>query len=153
MGARGPGAKPACPPQKVPPDPPIRRQQIVTRAEGLINWCYRLKMTSGAQSGRDLILREWQRDIIHALCATNAGGANTICLNMSGNASDVESGEEGYRLRQRPGSTFALQDFTGDGTNAADVTAWVQAVKGNAGSTQIIIGSAFSAAASACQTP
>jgi hypothetical protein len=92
-------------------------------------------------------------DGVNIEAGSSAGGTNTICLNMSGNSSDVDSGEEGYRMRQRPGATFALQDFTGDGTLAADVTDWVQNVKANAGSTQIIIGTAFSAAPAACQVP
>jgi hypothetical protein len=54
MGTRGPGAKPVRPPLRLPADPPIRRQQIVSRAEALINCCQKLKVTSDAQVNREL---------------------------------------------------------------------------------------------------
>ncbi len=93
-------------------------------------------------------------DGIHVESGSSAGGdANTVCLNLANNTSGVTSGEEGYRLRQRSGTAFLLQDFTGDGSVAIDIEAWVTVDKANSGTTDIVIGTAFAAAPGACQTP
>jgi len=68
------------------------------------------------------------------------GHTNTICLNMSNNtSSSAVSGEQGYRLRQRAGTTFNLQNFVGSGASATDVSNWVNVTKTNVGTTDIVI--------------
>jgi hypothetical protein len=90
---------------------------------------------------------------INVESGSSAGGdTNTICLNMFSNTS-VANGQEGYRLRQRIGTTFNLQDFVGNGTVAGDITSWINTTKSNTGTTQILIGSSFTASAGACPTP
>jgi len=85
---------------------------------------------------------------------SSAGGdTNTVCLNMANNNSTVANGDQGYRLRQRTGTTFNLQDFAGNGAVVADVTNWVTTTKTNTGTVQVLIGSTFSAAPAACPTP
>ncbi len=84
--------------------------------------------------------------------ASGSGHANTVCLNLAGNTSALSAGE-GYRLRQRAGTTFNLQNFAGSGTSATDVSNWITVTKGNIGTTNVIIASSFSAAAGACQAP
>jgi methionine-rich copper-binding protein CopC len=89
---------------------------------------------------------------------SSAGGdTNKICLNMFSNTSSA-SGEQGYRLRQRTGTTFNLQNFGtspcgSNGASTTDVTCWVNTTKSNTGTTDIVIGSAFSLAPSNCPTP
>ena len=84
---------------------------------------------------------------------SGAGHANTICLNMANNASSTSSGQEGYRLRQRAGTTFNLQNFTGSGTSIADITAWVNTTKSNTGTVDVVIATTFNAASGSCPTP
>jgi hypothetical protein len=83
---------------------------------------------------------------------SSGGGTNTVCLNMFNNTSSA-TGQQGYRLRQRAGTTFNLQNFAGSGSNAADITTWVNTTKSNTGTTDIVIGTAFSNAPSNCVTP
>jgi len=90
---------------------------------------------------------------IYVESGSSAGGdLNTICLNMLSNNS-AANGMEGYRLRQRAGTTFNLQDFVGNGTVAGDVMTWINTTKGNTGTSQITIGTTFSASAGSCPTP
>src|SRR6185503_18074417 len=85
---------------------------------------------------------------------SSAGGdTNTICLNMFSNTSAAAGGvQQGYRLRQRTGTTFNLQNFAGNGAVAADITTWVNTTKSNTGSTDIVIGTGFSNAPANCTT-
>ncbi|HEV2720653.1 MAG TPA: hypothetical protein VG323_11590, partial [Thermoanaerobaculia bacterium] len=85
--------------------------------------------------------------------ASGSGHANTVCLNMANNVATLSNGGAGYRLRQRVGTIFNLQDFTGSGTSATDVANWINVTKNNTGTTSVTIGSSFSAASGACQTP
>ena len=84
---------------------------------------------------------------------SGSGHANTVCLNMASNVASAASGVDGYRLRQRTGTTFNLQDFTGNGSSTTDVSNWITTTKGNAGTTSIFIGTAFSAAPGNCVAP
>jgi hypothetical protein len=81
-------------------------------------------------------------DAINIESGSSAGGTNTICLNMFNNNS-AAAAQQGYRLRQRAGSTFQLQNFSGNGASTADVTTWVNTTKSNTGTTDIVIGTAF----------
>ncbi len=78
MGKRGPGAKPV----KVPPSParkpPRRRAGGATRAERVIRWCEALTITSGAQAGRKLRLRPWQKVILRRIYAAGPDGRRPI---------------------------------------------------------------------------
>jgi hypothetical protein len=69
---------------------------------------------------------------------------NTLCLDIAGNSSAPAAGGFGfgYRLRQRDASVFQLERFTGDGTNPAQIEAFVvgQNISGTAGNTTIGIG-------------
>ena len=85
--------------------------------------------------------------------ASGSGHTNTVCLNMANNTSTLSNGAEGYRLRQRAGTTFNLQNFVGNGASTTDVANWVNVTKSNTGTTNIIIASSFSAAPGACATP
>jgi hypothetical protein len=91
-------------------------------------------------------------DAISIESGSSGSGTNTICLNMFNNTSSA-TGQQGYRLRQRPGSTFNLQNFAGNGAVSADITTWVNTTKSNTGTTEIVIGTAFSNAPSNCVTP
>jgi len=95
-------------------------------------------------------------DAISIESGSSAGGdTNTICLNMfSNNSTSAGAGpQSGYRLRQRTGTTFNLQNFAGNGALAADITTWVNTTKSNTGTTDIVIGTAFSNAPANCPTP
>jgi methionine-rich copper-binding protein CopC len=95
-------------------------------------------------------------DAISIESGSSAGGdTNTICLNMFSNtsASAGAGPQSGYRLRQRTGTTFNLQNFAGNGALAGDVTTWVNTTKSNTGTTDIVIGTAFSNAPANCPTP
>lgn len=81
------------------------------------------------------------------------GTGETVCLNMLNNNSSAAFGDAGYRLRQRAGATFNLQNFVGNGASAADITAWINTTKSNTGTTSISIASSFSASAGNCPTP
>ena len=85
--------------------------------------------------------------------ASGSGHANTICLNMLNNTASTASGAAGYRLRQRAGTTFNLQNFSGSGTSTTDISNWINVTKSNVGTTSILIGSSFSAAPGPCATP
>src|SRR5436190_1515505 len=91
-------------------------------------------------------------DAINIESGSSGGGTNTICLNMFNNNASA-TGQQGYRLRQRTGTTFNLQNFAGSGASAADVTTWVNTTKSNVGSTDIVIGTAFTNAPAICATP
>lgn len=78
MGLRGPGARPLKV-AAVPIKRPVRRRQGgATRAERVIRWCEGLTVTAGAHAGRKLVLREWQREIIRAVYATDAAGRRVV---------------------------------------------------------------------------
>ncbi|WP_299978678.1 Ig-like domain-containing protein [uncultured Pseudoteredinibacter sp.] len=82
---------------------------------------------------------------------SSAGGTGELlCLNISNNNSTTASGDPGYRLRQRPGTTFNLDGFIGNGTSSGDISTHINTTKSNTGTTSISIGSAFSAAS--CST-
>ncbi|PYQ26462.1 MAG: hypothetical protein DMF56_24600, partial [Acidobacteria bacterium] len=89
---------------------------------------------------------------------SSAGGdTNTVCLNMASNNSSANAAQ-GYRLRQRTGTTFNLQSFGtspcgANGANSADVQCWINTTKTNTGTSTIVIGTAFSNAPSNCPTP
>jgi hypothetical protein len=85
--------------------------------------------------------------------ASGSGHANTVCLNMANNTASTTSGADGYRLRQRAGTTFNLQNFSGSGTSTTDVANWVNVTKNNTGTVSVLIGTTFSAAPAACATP
>jgi hypothetical protein len=90
---------------------------------------------------------------IHVESGSSAGGdTNTICLNMANNNSVAET-QEGFRVRARVGTTFQLQDFTGNGAVAAEVQNWITVVKSNVGTTIAQPDTAFIAAPVACTTP
>src|SRR5262245_1542830 len=81
MGLRGPGAKP--PGQGKRRRSP--RKATASRAERLIRFIERLKITSGMHAGRRFKLRPWQREIIEALYAVDGEGhrlkrSALICL-------------------------------------------------------------------------
>ena len=63
--------------------------------------------------------------------------------------------QQGYRLAIITGTTFRLQNFVGNGSSAADVTAWVNVTKSNTGSTQIVgpPSVVFSTAPAPCTLP
>jgi VCBS repeat-containing protein len=97
-------------------------------------------------------------DALSIESGSSAGGdSNTICLNMFNNSSGAAA-QQGYRLRQRTGTTFRLQNFGtspcgSNGASATDVTCWVNTTKSNTGTTDIVIGTGFSAAPGNCPTP
>jgi hypothetical protein len=83
---------------------------------------------------------------------SSAGGdTNTVCLNMPSNNS-AATGQQGYRLRVRAGTTFRLQDFVGNGSNQGDITTWVNTTKSNVGTTDIVTPAAWTAAPAPCTT-
>lgn len=76
MGLRGIGAKPAGSAKK-------RRRQSweskkLTRAERVIAFIEALQITAGAHSGRKFLLRQWQKDIINQIYATDENGKRPI---------------------------------------------------------------------------
>lgn len=79
--------------------------------------------------------------------------SNTIRLNMQNNSSVAPGGGVGYRLNNHATTHFQLQDFTGSGSSAANITTWINSVKSNTGTTAIGISSPFSATAGAVPTP
>jgi uncharacterized repeat protein (TIGR01451 family) len=80
------------------------------------------------------------------------GGTNTLCLNLTGNTSAGSAAGAAYTLRQRTGTTFQLQNFTGSGTSAPAVANWVNSVKGNTGSVTATFVSGFTSS-SGCTVP
>jgi hypothetical protein len=73
--------------------------------------------------------------------SSGGGDSNTLRLDLFNNDADANTaGQSGYQLRVRAGTTFQLEDFTGSGTNTADVTAWINnAPKSNIGTTNILL--------------
>jgi hypothetical protein len=93
-----------------------------------------------------------------------ASMTNIVRLNMHNNDVTVgaASGQEDYRLTVRGVNTFQLQDFVGNGANAADVATWITSTKANTKfdgvstpTTQVsmLTGGVFSASAGAIPTP
>lgn len=78
MGKRGPGAKPARVGRISGPLAAPALARGATRADRLIAWIEGLRITSGAHAGRPLLLREWQRDILRGLYATDAAGKRPV---------------------------------------------------------------------------
>lgn len=82
MGLRGPGAKPVKrPPSK--PAPPRKRRPAwlrpgLDRAERVIAFVESLRITSGAHAGKPFRLRDWQKDFIRAVYATDADGRRQV---------------------------------------------------------------------------
>ena len=82
MGLRGPGAKPVS---RAPTanrgkgrKRPAWQRAGLSRAEKVIVFCEGLTITAGKDAGKPLVLREWQRDIIRALYATDAEGKRNV---------------------------------------------------------------------------
>lgn len=50
----------------------------LSRAERVIAFCEFLPITSGIHAGRKLVLRDWQKDIIHAVYATDENGIRPV---------------------------------------------------------------------------
>lgn len=75
MGLRGPGAKPIKKTTETGEKPKRRRlawrKRGLTRAEQVIAFIESLAITSGAHAGRKFKLRDWQRQIIEAIYATD----------------------------------------------------------------------------------
>jgi hypothetical protein len=72
---------------------------------------------------------------------SGTGHGNSICANMSNNNSTMAGGLSAYRLVSRGAANctlatcaFQLQDFTGSGSNVADIQNWVTTTKSNVGS-------------------
>jgi large repetitive protein len=88
---------------------------------------------------------------------SGSGSASTLRLNMLNN--DVMLGASAtyisaYRLVNRAGNTFQLQNFTGNGAVTTDVQNWVTTVKANSGTPVTITATAaFTAAAGNIPTP
>jgi phage terminase large subunit-like protein len=79
MGQRGPGAKPTITPRRITPRRAFKlRPGGLTRADRLIRWLETLQITSGQHAGRKLRLREWQREIIRDVYATDADGTRPV---------------------------------------------------------------------------
>jgi microcompartment protein CcmK/EutM len=53
----------------------------------------------------------------------SAGETNALCLALSGNVSTAT--QAGYLLRQRPGTDYRLEGFSGDGSDVAAVAAFI----------------------------
>jgi CSLREA domain-containing protein len=62
-----------------------------------------------------------------------SGGTTTdnIFLNLESNNAWMDNGNAGYRLLHRAGYTFSLEDLTGSGTDAANISNWIDNVKTN----------------------
>ncbi len=82
MGLRGPGARPRKKPAAVVEKPRKKRRRWrskkLSRAERVIAFLEDLPITSGAHQGRKMKLRDWQRDIIAAIYATDDQDKRTI---------------------------------------------------------------------------
>src|SRR5262245_50975446 len=70
MGIRGPGAKPVAPRKRHR----APRKATANRAERVIRFIEKLRITSGMHAGRPFKLRDWQRAIIQELYAVDEGG-------------------------------------------------------------------------------
>jgi len=76
------------------------------------------------------------------------------CLDIAGNASSSVGSGADFRLRQRDGSAFSLERFTGSGTSAADVEAFLVAENGGGSSASVTIATTFTGVADgACRNP
>lgn len=81
MGKRGPttAAKKSAKQQK-----PCRAKTLpwnrkgLSRAERVIAFCQFLPITSGIHAGRKLVLRDWQKDIVNAIYATDSEGLRMV---------------------------------------------------------------------------
>lgn len=82
MGLRGPGAKPVGKKAKAegdkPKRPPAWRKRGLSRADRVIAFIEGLKITAGAHAGRKFKLRDWQRDIVQGIYATDADGKRKV---------------------------------------------------------------------------
>jgi hypothetical protein len=87
---------------------------------------------------------------------SGAGHANTICLNMLNNSVNLGPGATylaAYRLINRTGCTYNLQNFAGNGLNTTDIQNWVTTVKSNTGTpVSVTLGPGFGTSAG-CPTP
>ncbi len=81
------------------------------------------------------------------ISVSSTGDAN-VCLHLV-NTTTSGLGGNGYTLESVGTSTFQLQDFTGDGSVPADVTAWVNVTKSNAGTVNVL-GTFFTSAPGTC---
>ena len=82
MGLRGPGARPRKKADDGSDAVKKRRRKWrgkkLTRAERVIAFLEDLPITSGKLAGQKMKLRDWQREIVSALYATDADGVRTI---------------------------------------------------------------------------
>lgn len=82
MGLRGPGAKPVGKRAKAEGDKPKRRpawqKRGLSRADRVIAFIEGLKITAGAHAGRKFRLRDWQKDIVRGIYATDADGKRMV---------------------------------------------------------------------------
>ena len=82
MGARGPGAKPTRKDTSSHRAKKSRKPRWqwrgLSRAERVIAFVQALEITSGPFAGLRLKLRPWQKDIVRALYATDAGGQRIV---------------------------------------------------------------------------
>ncbi|WP_020146815.1 terminase large subunit [Thioalkalivibrio sp. ALJ15] len=82
MGLRGPGARPKKKRQQAedaaPAEPPAWEAPGLSRAERVIAFIESLPVTSGVLAGTTMALRDWQREIIHGIYATDADGKRSV---------------------------------------------------------------------------
>jgi large repetitive protein len=62
---------------------------------------------------------------------SGGGTADALFLNLANNNAWMDNGNAGYRLFHRTGYTFSLEDLTGSGSDAANITNWIDVVKAN----------------------
>jgi len=79
--------------------------------------------------------------------------ANTMCLNLSSNNASLAGGGDAYRLFNRTGDTFRLQNFAGNGNLAGDVQTWVTTTKSNVGTPVNVTVNATYQTSAACTQP
>jgi len=88
---------------------------------------------------------------------SGGGSASTVRLNMFNNDVHLGTGASylaAYRLVERSGNTFQLQDFTGNGSSISDIQNWVTNVKTNTGTPVLAtIGAPFTASVGPIPTP
>jgi phage terminase large subunit-like protein len=82
MGLRGPGAKPIKKTDKTDEKPKRRRlawrKRGLTRAECVVAFIESLHITAGSHAGRKFKLRDWQREIIAGIYATDDDGVRQV---------------------------------------------------------------------------
>jgi phage terminase large subunit-like protein len=86
MGARGRGAKPVRGPKAGGNRLLAAIDRIPDRADRAIAWIERLRLTRGADAGRRLRLRPWQREIVRGILRTGPDGRRIVrrCLVSCG---------------------------------------------------------------------